>query len=47
MQFKMLAKKYETYTRLKLLGVGSFGRAYLVERSSDKAILSVLTFAVD
>lgn len=34
--FKM--KKHETYTKLKLLGEGSFGKAYLVECNSDKVL---------
>lgn len=29
-------KSYETYKKVKTLGVGSFGTAYLVECQSDK-----------
>ena len=32
----MMQKKYETYNKIKLLGEGSFGKAYLVECNSDK-----------
>ena len=28
--------EFEHYTKIKLLGEGSFGKAYLVERNSDK-----------
>lgn len=31
-------KSYETYKKVKTLGVGSFGTAYLVECQSDKAL---------
>ena len=31
--------KDQTYKQVKLLGQGSFGKAYLVECSSDKVIL--------
>lgn len=33
-------KKKPTYTPIKLLGSGSFGKAYLVESSEDKVIIS-------
>ena len=36
--------KHETYTKLKLLGEGSFGKAYLVQCNSDKVITLPLTF---
>jgi len=29
-------EEFEKYSKLKLLGEGSFGKAYLVERLSDK-----------
>lgn len=38
--------KHETYTKLKLLGEGSFGKAYLVQSNSDKVIHIILTFVV-
>jgi len=31
-----MKKAQETYKKLKLLGEGSFGKAYLVECASDK-----------
>ena len=34
----MNPKKYENYTKIKLLGEGSFGKAYLVQCESDKVI---------
>lgn len=35
----MNQKKYENYTKIKLLGEGSFGKAYLVQCESDKVIM--------
>jgi len=34
----MQPKKYETYEKIKLLGEGSFGKAYLVKCNSDKTL---------
>jgi hypothetical protein len=31
--------EFENYNKLKLLGEGSFGKAFLVERASDKVTL--------
>ncbi len=36
----IMQKKYETYTKIKLLGEGSFGKAFLVECNSDKVSVS-------
>lgn len=30
--------KHQTYTQIKILGRGSFGKAFLVECNSDKVI---------
>ena len=35
---KMKPKAVETYKRIKLLGEGSFGKAFLVECESDKVL---------
>ena len=34
-------KKPVTYTQIKILGVGSFGKAYLVECNNDKVKLHI------
>ncbi len=33
--------EFENYNKLKLLGEGSFGKAFLVERASDKVIINI------
>lgn len=35
-------QEFENYNKIKLLGEGSFGKAFLVERASDKVILKSL-----
>jgi len=37
--------EFENYNKLKLLGEGSFGKAFLVERASDKVKLTDSLFA--
>lgn len=34
-------KKPVTYTQIKILGIGSFGKAYLVECNDDKVKLNL------
>lgn len=37
-------QEFENYNKIKLLGEGSFGKAFLVERASDKvSVKSFLT----
>jgi len=38
----MNQKKYEIYTKIKLLGEGAFGKAYLVQCESDKVKINFL-----
>ena len=33
-----MAKQYESYTKIRELGAGSFGKAFLVECQSDKSL---------
>ena len=33
-------QEFENYNKIKLLGEGSFGKAFLVERASDKVTIS-------
>ena len=35
-------QEFENYNKIKLLGEGSFGKAFLVERASDKVYLSFI-----
>ena len=37
------AEKFEHYRKIKLLGEGSFGKAYLIERLSDKLMCVMKT----
>lgn len=32
-------QEFENYKKIKLIGEGSFGKAFLVERESDKVII--------
>ena len=34
-------QEFENYNKIKLLGEGSFGKAFLVERASDKVLYRV------
>jgi NIMA (never in mitosis gene a)-related kinase len=33
-----MSKQYESYTKIRELGAGSFGKAFLVECQSDKSL---------
>lgn len=37
-------QEFENYNKIKLLGEGSFGKAFLVERASDKVITLIVLF---
>jgi len=37
-----IQKQQVTYTQIKILGVGSFGKAYLVECNNDKVKLKLI-----
>lgn len=38
-------QEFENYNKIKLLGEGSFGKAFLVERASDKVYTSFIWYA--
>jgi serine/threonine protein kinase len=42
-------QEFENYNKIKLLGEGSFGKAFLVERASDKVrgIISLISGLVE
>jgi serine/threonine protein kinase len=42
-------QEFENYNKIKLLGEGSFGKAFLVERASDKvrSKISLIPFIVE
>ena len=42
-------QEFENYNKIKLLGEGSFGKAFLVERASDKVrgIISLISRLVE
>jgi serine/threonine protein kinase len=42
-------QEFENYNKIKLLGEGSFGKAFLVERASDKvrSIISLIPRIVE
>jgi hypothetical protein len=42
-------QEFENYNKIKLLGEGSFGKAFLVERASDKvrSMISIIPVIVE
>jgi len=39
-------EEFEKYKKIKLLGEGSFGKAYLIERMSDKLMCVMKTIDI-